>query len=104
MSKGIKVKFKLMEKEDYTILHLELEENIAPEVLKEIEPPKVNTTKGVILSGRAPIWLYCFLTHCYHPTKFVATYDPRLGGAVVVETHCLDYKVGEVIELDLNEL
>jgi len=48
------LKFKLMEKEDYTILHLELEENIAPEVLKEIEPPKVNTTKGVIQVAEPP--------------------------------------------------
>lgn len=58
-------------------------------------------TKGVILSGRGPIWLYCFLTHYYHPTKFIATYDPREGGAVIVESHSPEYKVGEVLKIEV---
>jgi CRISPR-associated protein Csx3 len=64
----------------------------------------VNGTKGIILSGRGPIWLYCYLTHYYHPTKFIATYDPRLNGAVIVESHTKDYKSGELIEVNINEL
>ncbi|MEM4094748.1 MAG: CRISPR-associated ring nuclease Crn3/Csx3 [Thermoplasmatales archaeon] len=91
------IEFKINEMENHTVLYFELKNTIAPESLEKIEPPKVNGTKGVILSGRGPIWLYCFLTHHYHPTKFVAIYDPRLGGAVVVESHTSGLKVGNLI-------
>jgi len=56
-----------------------------------------------VLSGRGPIWLYCYLAHYYHPTKFIATFDPRLGG-VITESHASDYKVGEIIKVNVNEL
>ena len=96
----MKMKFKVMEKENYTVIHFELESSITPEILKNLEPPKVNGAKGVILSGRGPIWLYCYLVHYYHPTKFIATYDPRLGGAIVVVSHDPKHRVGEVVEIE----
>jgi len=95
--------FKVIEKKDYTIVHFELEGSMVPRVLRELKPPKVNGAKGVILSGRGPIWFYCYLVHYYHPTKFIATFDPRIG-AVVIESHSQDYKVGEVIKVNVNEL
>ena len=63
------------------------------------EIPSDVGTKGVVLSGRAPIWVYAFLTHYYHPRPWVATYDPRLGGAVVVVSHTSEVKVGEIIKM-----
>lgn len=89
--------FKVKEDDEYSILAFELGGVISPEDLRALSPPKVEGSKGVILSGRGPIWLYCFLTHFYHPTKFIATYDPRLEGAVIVETHSRAYKIGSVI-------
>lgn len=84
------------------------EDSLSPEMLSQVTPPdpiKNNFAhKGVILSGRGPVWLYGFLVHFYHPTKFVATYDPRLQGAVVVESHGSQWKVGDVIPVDINEL
>jgi len=56
----------------------------------------------VVLSGRGPIWLYCFLTHFYHPTKFIAVYDPRIGGGVIVETHTPGYSVGDTLEVSIE--
>ena len=44
-------------------------------------------TKGVVLSGRGPVWLYAALAHNYHATAWVGTFEPRLAGAVVVERH-----------------
>ncbi|MCF6095780.1 CRISPR-associated ring nuclease Crn3/Csx3 [Thermovorax subterraneus] len=70
------------------------------ESLRNLEPPKVYTTKGIIISLRGPIWLYCYLTHYYHITPFIATFDPRLGGGVVVESHNSKVKPGDVIRLD----
>ncbi len=99
------MKFKVKEFDDYTVIHFELENTIKPELLKSLEVPKVNARKGVIISGRGPIWLHCFLAHKYHHTKFVAVYDPRIG-AVVVQSHT-NLKEGEVldvvIEVVLNE-
>lgn len=97
------MKFKIMKKENFTVIHFELESNITPDILKDLKPPKVDGTKGVVLSGRGPIWLYCYLAHYYHPTKFIATYDPRLGGAVVVESHSPEYGIGELIKAMLYE-
>ena len=96
--------FKAIQQEQFTMLSFSLSENAEPKDLSTLTPPDPITNnfahKGVILSGRGPVWLYCFLTHYYHPTKFVATYDPRLEGAVVVESHGSQYKVGDVIPID----
>ncbi|MEM1588671.1 MAG: CRISPR-associated ring nuclease Crn3/Csx3 [Candidatus Bathyarchaeia archaeon] len=91
------IKFKVEEKTEYSIVEFELENNITPDILSSLKPPNVNGQKGVILSGRGPIWLYCYLTHFYHPTRFIAVFDPRLG-AVVVQSHHPEKKVGEIIK------
>ncbi len=93
-----KVNFSIEEKEEYTIVSFEVPDILTPEDLAELSPPAVNGAKGVVLSGRGPIWLYCFLTHFYHPTKFIATYDPRLEGAIIVERHTPEYNVGSVLK------
>jgi len=83
-------------------VHFKLKENISPDILKTLKPPKVNAKKGVILSGRGPIWLYCYLVHFYHTTKFITTYDPRIG-AVIVESHSPNYNVGETLKVYIDE-
>ena len=92
------IKFQIREKEIYTLVEFELNGPISPEELKNLEVPKVNLKKGVVLSGRGPVWLFAFLVHEYHPAKWVGTFDPRLG-AVVVQTHDPTVKVGDVIEV-----
>jgi len=98
------IKFDLIKTAEYNILKFELDGPIEPEALKNLAPPKVDTTKGIIISGRGPIWLYCYLAHHYHITPFVATFDPRLGGAVVIETHTPKVEPGELIRLEGAEL
>ncbi|KKG34442.1 hypothetical protein DU38_18080 [Methanosarcina mazei] len=92
------MKFTSKEEREYTLISFEMDDLLSPEDLIALTPPNVNGAKGVILSGRGPIWLFCFLTHFYHPTKFIATYDPRLGGAVIVERHAPGYEIGSVIK------
>ncbi len=98
------MRFKVIEREEFTVVHFELESSISPEILQKLKPPKVDGTKGIILSGRGPIWLYCYLCHYYHPTKFIATYDPRVSGAIVVESHGQSLEVGEIIKVKIDEL
>ncbi|MDY6856511.1 MAG: CRISPR-associated ring nuclease Crn3/Csx3 [Thermodesulfobacteriota bacterium] len=90
--------FNVNEEDDYSIISFVIPRVISPEDLVGLSPPKVDGGKGVILSGRGPIWLYCFLTHFYHSTTFIATYDPRFGGAVIVESHHEKYFVGTTLE------
>ena len=96
------IKFKVFEKDEYTIVHFELDKPLSPEILQKMTPPKVDGKKGVVLSGRGPIWLYSFLTHHYHPTKFIAIYDPRIGGAIVVESHTHDRRIGDILDVELG--
>lgn len=89
----------------YQLLAIELvtkDRLIAPEDLSRLElPAGIDTRNGVVISGRAPIWLYAYLVHELHPTAWVACYDPRLG-AVVVATHSRQTHVGQVLPIDLN--
>lgn len=89
----------------YQLLTIELatrDRIITPADLNGLDlPPGINTTGGVILSGRAPIWLYGYLVHELHPTAWVACYDPRLG-AVVVSTHSHQTRIGQVLPLSLS--
>lgn len=56
-------------------------------------------TEGVILSGRMPVWAFAALVHHFHPRPFVATFDPRLAGGVVVASHKKGVNVGDVIDI-----
>lgn len=96
-----KIEFSIKEFGKWNVVKFELDDSLIPSDLPFIIPPKLTGTKGAILSGRGPIWLYGFLIHHYHPTKFIAVYDPRLGGAVVIETHTNEVKVGEVIKAEI---
>ena len=46
-----------------------------------------------------PVWAFAALTHHFHPRPFVATFDPRLTGGVVVASHTEDLNVGDVIDI-----
>ncbi|MEN9223836.1 MAG: CRISPR-associated ring nuclease Crn3/Csx3 [Thermostichus sp. HHBFW_bins_43] len=84
----------------FQIIEIELtrpDRLIFPEDLQALTlPAGINTRLGVVVTGRAPIWLYGWLVHECHFTRWVACYDPRLG-AVVVSSHSPEVRVGEVI-------
>lgn len=71
------------------------------ELQKLIEniPVDAGGMEGIILSGRMPVWAFAALTHHFHPRPYVATFDPRLGGGVVVASHVDSLKVGDVIDI-----
>lgn len=62
-------------------------------------PVEAGGTEGVILSGRMPVWAFAALVHHFHPRPFVATFDPRLAGGVVVASHKKGVNVGDVIDI-----
>ncbi|GAB4208011.1 MAG: hypothetical protein Fur006_66480 [Coleofasciculaceae cyanobacterium] len=84
---------------------------IEPQDLKGLELPKdMIWSQGVVIEGKAPIWLYGYLVHECHPAAWVACFDPRLGeasphsgGAVVVSTHSPKVSVGQVLIINLPD-
>ena len=87
---------------DFTIVDINLPSGvITPEDLKVIDVDSLPIPKpgsGIVLSGRAPIWLYGYLVHHYHIASWVGIYDPRLGGAVIVASHTPSKHVGDVVK------
>jgi len=85
---------------DYQIIDIFLDDDGIADIqtLKNLSlPDNHDTSKGVILFGRGPIWLYAFLTHLCHKFPFVGIFDPRIG-AIIIETHKKNsYEIGDVI-------
>lgn len=95
------ISFSIHEGEKFTLVEFDLGgDPISPEELRGLEPPEVDARKGVVVSGRGPIWLFGALVHHYHYALWVATHDPRLGGGVVVATHTPTLTVGDVVPLE----
>jgi len=85
---------------EYTLVTFDIPGGvIAPDDLAKLSPPQVDARLGVVISGRGPVWLFAFLCHHYHPTAWVGTYDPRCGGAIVVQSHRPGIYVGQIIPL-----
>lgn len=97
----VEIEFRVKVSENWTLVEFELPNAIEPSQLPEILKlaPQIDARKGVIISGRGPIWLHSALAHHYHPSRWVAHFDPRIG-AVVVQSHDLKLKVGDVIDLE----
>jgi len=101
------VKFKASERQDYMLVEFKIDGNVMmPEDLKGLSEnsPRVKPNMGVVLSGRGPTWFYGHLVHRYHPAKWVGIYDPRLGGAVVVATHCTGRLDGDVVNMEAETI
>lgn len=73
-----------------------------PELIKAVERAlgSLGGQEGVVISGRLPVWAFAALAHALHARPWVATFDPRLGGGVVVASHDPARRVGEVVPLD----
>lgn len=78
---------------------------IEPSDLKALALPNaIAWSQGIILEGKAPIWLYGYLVHACHPAAWIACFDPRLGqaqprsgGAVIVATHTKQLAIGDIL-------
>jgi CRISPR-associated protein Csx3 len=88
----------------YQHLHVQIaNENgiITPGDLKGLKLPEgIDYSQGIVIEGKAPIWLYGYLVHECHPAAWVGCYDPRLG-AVVVSTHTHTVATGQAFALEL---
>ncbi|NEP16113.1 MAG: CRISPR-associated protein Csx3 [Leptolyngbya sp. SIO4C1] len=73
-------------------------------------PQGIVWSQGIVIEGKAPIWLYGYLVHACHTAAWVACFDPRLGndsprsgGAVVVETHSPQVEIGQILVVEIPD-
>lgn len=96
----------------YQYLHIKItapDGILSPADLKAmVLPSEMVWSQGVVIEGRAPLWVYGTLVHACHPAKWIACFDPRLGagerhtgGAVVVMSHTPGIAVGDVLQVDV---
>ncbi|MGE3613751.1 MAG: CRISPR-associated ring nuclease Crn3/Csx3 [Sulfurimonas sp.] len=82
-----------------TLIAFEIEGGITdPKEVFSTPLPDVPQNMGVILSGRGPIWLYARLVHHFHPARWVAIHDPRIG-YIIVQSHVKERHEGEILEV-----
>jgi CRISPR-associated protein Csx3 len=87
----------------YQHLHIQIttpDGIVEPQDLRGLTLPEVQWQQGIVLEGKAPIWLYSYLVHACHPASWVACYDPRLG-AVVVATHTHAVSIGQILSVSI---
>ncbi|NJP11519.1 MAG: CRISPR-associated protein Csx3 [Leptolyngbyaceae cyanobacterium RU_5_1] len=96
----------------YQHLHIQIttaDGLITPHDLQGLDlPSDIIWSQGVVLEGKAPIWLYGYLIHACHPAAWIACFDPRLGdptphsgGAVIIATHTHDVATGDILKINL---
>ncbi|MBK6900374.1 MAG: CRISPR-associated protein Csx3, partial [bacterium] len=89
--------------ENWTLIEFFTEGLLDRRKLNEIRLPdelSQRTDMGLIISGPGPIWLYAYLAHLAHHFAWVATYEPRLRGAVIVQSHITGGPVpGDIIPM-----
>jgi CRISPR-associated protein Csx3 len=87
----------------WTLVEFALPGPLDPSALRYIVLPAEVlslTQNGLIISGRGPVWLFAYLVHLAHPFAWVATYEPRLRGGIVVESHLpTGPRVGEIVPI-----
>ena len=92
---------RLSETDEFRLVEVEIPGGVvepaeAAEATEEVAN-KLPGQKTILLNGRMPIWLAGMLVHAAHAAPAVATFDPRLGGYVVVASHTNKYGIGDVI-------
>lgn len=104
MNEFEKIKFTVIQSDkDYQLLDFKIlgDGLINPSDLNNIMLPQdLISNKGVVVSGKAPIWLYAYLVHELHHFAWVATFDPRRG-AIVVQNHISQGRnIGGIIPIE----
>ena len=85
----------------YTHIQITSEKQVfVPADILGIVCPCVDLGQGIVIEGKAPIWLYAHLIAKYQLALWIGTYDPRLG-IVVVSRRTGAVSVGQVLSVEL---
>jgi len=67
----------------FQLLTVKLNRTLNLDDLLTVDVPEFDESKGLIISGRGPIWLYLFLYSKINNIPWIAQYDPRFGAVVL---------------------
>lgn len=99
------ITFEVENRKDCTLFHCYLHnQNLAYAQLGGLNVPVLPIDKGVILSGKLPLWLFSALTHFYQQAHlpWIAGYYPQRESCVVVYSRVPDHVPGDLIPLTLT--
>jgi CRISPR-associated protein Csx3 len=111
MSKSIsQVQFQMIELSDGTQSYQTLDINLLkPEILIDVKellnlelPSELDVEQPIILHGKAPNWLYCYLSQRLRSLPWVAFFNVPLKKAVVVSSNISHQVPGDVIDIQFN--
>ena len=86
----------------YQHLHIQLTETvIQPQAIRDLQLPPIQPDQGIVLEGKAPLWLYCYLASQCRQALWIGCYEPRLLSAIVVASHSQEIRVGETLPIEL---
>lgn len=82
----------------YQCLSLDVN-NISPQVLSDLKiSSNLDRSRGIILWGSAPVWLYAYLVLQIKSVPWVACYNLR-NGAVITNSNCAEFTPGDMFDL-----
>ncbi|MCP5094340.1 MAG: hypothetical protein GY943_02175, partial [Chloroflexi bacterium] len=90
----------LVEKETYLLLEMSTRSQYLDiDDPEKIPLPSITTHKGLMLSGRLPIWLYCAVARqCANQVPWIAVFQPnQINGGIVVYSTDPAVLVGKVM-------
>ncbi len=92
------------ENENFQVVELDSSElsydtTAIEEAINAVDGLTIDFQKGVIISHRGAIWVHSAIAHHLHVASWVAHLDPRLGAAVVAQSHLPGISVGDKIEI-----
>ena len=93
------------EDKNFTLLNVHpANDHIDYERLEHAEFPVISRERGLILSGKLPLWLVTALVRLYDGAglPWIACYSPPLGGAVIVSSHIDTYVLGDIVQLHIT--
>jgi CRISPR-associated protein Csx3 len=94
---GNNLKFVVKEGEKFSLVEYEIVGGVFDvEDLQTVRGPKVDPTKGVVISGRGPNWLTVSLMMGYHATRWVAGWQPGQGACICM-THHPSAPLGDIV-------
>ncbi|RLI79147.1 CRISPR-associated protein Csx3 [Archaeoglobales archaeon] len=86
------------------VLEFEMKESTKQADISKVEKQlPVLSGNTLVISGEGPAWLYCIIMRKYfYNFPIIAVYDSELHAAVIVSSHLLSFKVGDLIRLERN--
>jgi CRISPR-associated protein Csx3 len=77
---------------------MSVSDRILPSELATLQlPAELDLSKGIIINGRAPIWLYSHLVHRCQSASWVACANIHESGAVVISSRMSSPQIGEKV-------